>query len=296
MSHVIPREHRVSHSEVDYFVQCPRKHYYAYIKNIRRRSSSIALHRGNVGHELVEKFFHALMAGEINVEDRKDYLTNTANQMFVEGKTDAESFSILRKQIDAFAFAYPFADWKILGVEKRLVTKVSDTLYFPFIVDLILRDPDNNIVVVDHKFTKDFYKPWNLDINPQIPKYIAALREEGKPADIGCYSIFRTGFGQNAGPESIYKLQPIETSEKRIKNTWREQYDVSRMIQDIKVIYRDDPEYVDRTSYRIANNMVCNSCPFQRICVADLNGWATGPLLKTEYEVKTEEEFVYDES
>lgn len=292
---IIPREQRVSYSEAEYYLQCRRKHYYGYIRNLTRKSSSIALHRGNVGHEIMDELFTALKDKSLDWDDAKDYLDESAKLYLSDGIIDAETFLLYRQQFEAFVEEYPFKDWPILAVEKRLVAKFHDSLYFPFIVDLVLRSPTREVVLIDHKFTKDFYKPWTLDLNPQLPKYIAAIRSLGSPADSAAYSIFRTGFAKASTPDNIYKIQYMDISDKRVDTAWHEQVEVSDEIQKVKKIYSEAPDYVDAISIRTVNNMMCNSCPFKSICIADYNGWATGPLLKTEYTIKEEQEFTYEQ-
>lgn len=286
MSTVLPRELRVSHSEVDSWLLCRRKHYYGYYLGLTRTDRSAALGMGIVGHDILNELFQDLM--EEPHLDKMAYLKNQLGNRYVTGEIEHENLPKLTRMIEAFVDEWPFDGWKIMATEKEYVYKIDDGLYFPFVVDLIMRDPWGKYVVIDHKFTKDFYKPWNIDILPQIPKYIAALRAMGKPVDYGAYSIFRTGYAQKAESDNIYKLMPTLYSDTRVKITEEEQIGAAVDIQAFKKLPQEE---ASEKAYRIGNNLVCNSCSFKSICVAELNGHATGPLLKTEYTQKEEREF-----
>lgn len=285
----IPREHRVSHSEVESFLLCNRKHYYGYLKGLTRVEHSIALNRGVNGHAILDKLFVALI-DDPNL-NKAQFLREQVQASYLEQGYEPEIMLTLIQQFDAFVAEWPFDGWKILAVEKEFVLKINDSLYLPFVVDLIMQTPEGKIAVIDHKFTKDFYKPWNLELLPQLPKYMAAIKELGLPADEAYYSIFRTGFGKSATSKDIYKLIPVELTEKRVSNSLKEQVNASLAIQQVKKLAEDEQE---RSALRVANNLVCNSCSFKSICSAELNGYATGPLLKTEYKQKEEREFMIE--
>lgn len=286
----IPREQRVSHSEVESWLSCKRKHYYGYLRSLERVTTSDALSRGTLGHDLLDKAYKAKFADPDL--DMEDFIRTELMNIMIEQSASQETINLLQRAFKAFFALKPFEGVEILASEYECVAQLDEGLYYPFLVDLIYRDhrgPKTRIVVVDHKFTKDFYKPWDLELLPQIPKYIAALRHAGMPADEGAYSIFRTGFGKSATDEDVYRLQPFSPSEARLENVMREQVTASRAIQAVK---RLSPEEQDRQALRVANKMVCNNCSFRQLCSAELNGHAAELLLRSAYRVKEDRVFV----
>lgn len=282
----VPREERVSHSEVDSYLLCLRKHYYAYIKSIERRATSKSLSLGSMGHAVMDTVLQMwLDTGEpANMKVVKGALME-----YVREQPDTlELVNKLTEIFEAYFETNPLADYKPLAVEKTFVWKIHDNLYLPFRVDAIMRhNKTKKIVVIDHKFTANFYKPWNIDLLPQIPKYAGALREMGLPADSGAYLMFRTGYRKNAEPEEIVKLAEFELNENRVRETVREQIVSAMDIQRRKRMHIDE---ADASAVRVANNLVCNSCSFQEICVSDLNGYASDLLLKSSYRIKQNEQ------
>lgn len=286
----IPREYRVSHSEVESWLLCRRKHYYAYIKNIQRISHSVALNHGTIGHDLLRQMFEEL-SPDFNMDA---FLQVKIAELMREGELGTDSLATLARQFKAFSNINPFRGYKVLAIEKEFVVKISETLYYPFVVDLIVkRESDQKIIIVDHKFTKDFYGDRDLELLPQIPKYIAAIRLAGKPADGGAYSMFRTGYAKSSDvpDEKVYQFKPIDISEKRIETSMEEQLEAAFQIQEVKKL---DPEEQDRQALRVANKLICNSCSFHSICSAELNGHASELLLRSEYKVKEDRVFTVE--
>jgi len=245
---------------------------------------------GSLGHEILDQYFKKLM--EEPDLDGKAFVNNILMNLMIAGDTDQEIINILQRCFAAFFNMNPFEGGQVLGIEKEFVLPISPTLYYPFVVDFIYRRKDGCIIVVDHKFTANFYKPWDLDLLPQIPKYLAAIRELGLPADGGEYSVFRTGFSKkSAEDEDVYKLQPAVISDKRIETTHREQITAAQEIQQRKALPLIDQ---DLLAVRTANKMVCNSCSFKSICVSDLNGHDRGLLMRSEYRQKEERVFTVE--
>src|SRR5690242_8859669 len=54
----------ISHSEVDSFVQCERKHAYAHIQKLQPKARSEGISRGNAGHKVLEVWAKGLIAGD----------------------------------------------------------------------------------------------------------------------------------------------------------------------------------------------------------------------------------------
>ena len=175
--------------------------------------------------------------------------------------------------------------WRVLAVEQEvnlLYNEQTDSRY-PFVVDMIMEDKDGKIVVIDHKFVYDFYTPEQTDLQPQIPKYIGALRAMNYPVAYGAYNMLRTRKLKTPAADSMQYFMILKPNKDRVLNTFMEQLGVAAEIQALKELPIEDQS---RRAYRTANKMVCQSCSFRDICSTELMGGNTELMLKTEYKLR----------
>lgn len=294
---IIPRENRMSHSEAEAFATCPRKHFYGYGMRISRNKVSDALALGSIGHAWLAKYFTAVhyMGGWDKV-DVMDIVTPETQILMAQG-TDPAIIQKLVRIFVAFKNENPFLDYKVLAVEGTFETKITDDFWFaPFIIDLVIQHKvTKKIYVVDHKFNKDFFKPWDLELMPQIPLYIGGLRQNGFNIEGGFYHVLRKGFGVKATDKDIIQFVPLDPSDARIKNTFIDHIKHNQNIRLLRSLPLE--EWANHPLVtRVNNNMICGHCQFKSICVGDLNGHSTSLLLKTEYSVKdAEQDYVIED-
>lgn len=209
----------VSHSEVDSYLLCRRKHYYGYTLSLRRVRESMSLAMGSLGHKLLETFYahileHTDLKDQANAEVW-DAAVEAATEVFRQEVKDgfeqpdnrADLLELFLRYVEHEALIRE--GWTILAVEKKfnLEYDPDNQLRYPFVVDLIARDPKGKIVVIDHKFVYDFYSYEDSQMQPQIPKYIGALRGLGFKVDYGAYNMLRTR--KVSGP-AMLKAQIVE--------------------------------------------------------------------------------------
>lgn len=223
----------VSHSEVDSYLLCRRKHYYGYTLSLRRVRESMSLAMGSLGHKLLETFYahileHTELADQGNAEVWEAAVA-AATEVYRQEVKDG--FEAPENRADLLELFLRYVEtetlikdgWTILAVEKRfnLEYDPANQLRYPFVVDLIARDPKGKIVVIDHKFVYDFYSYEDTQMQPQIPKYIGALRGLGFKIDYGAYNMLRTR--KVSGP-AMKKAEIVEA----IQQEWlRQGYDGS---------------------------------------------------------------------
>ena len=288
----------VSHSEVDSYLLCRRKHYYGYGLSLERISTSQSLATGTAGHRVLQVFYQHLLDLESTPEgqlERFDFALSKAKEEyeliilegFQEPANRATLFDILF-HLDWGYFANEFMvrnGWTVVAVEKEfsLVYDEENESTYPFIVDLIVRDPEGNYVVVDHKFVYDFYTPGQTDLQPQIPKYMGALRALNYEIVYGAYNMLRTRKLKTPEASSMNYFMIMKPNPDRVLNTFREQLGVAAEIQALKELTLE--EQAGR-AYRTANKMVCQSCSFKDICSTELMGGNTQLMLRTEYKIR----------
>lgn len=209
----------VSHSEVEGYLLCRRKHYYGYTLSLRRVRESMSLSMGSLGHGMLEAFYaHILANTALDDQANKDVWSNAVGKALTfyqqevkDGFEQPDNRANIHDLFITYIEHEPLikSGWQILAVEKRFSLEYdpNNQLRYPFVVDLIARDPHGKIVVVDHKFVYDFYSYEDTQLQPQIPKYIGALRALGFKVDYGVYNMLRTR--KVSGPKML-KAELVE--------------------------------------------------------------------------------------
>jgi CRISPR/Cas system-associated exonuclease Cas4 (RecB family) len=292
----------VSHSEVDSYLLCRRKHYYGYGLSLERITTSNSLATGTAGHKVLESFYQHIIENGLTAEEQaaafdsavdvaKEIYDQIVKDGYVDGDRRATLYDILFSDYGYFAHEFFVNNgWRILAVEAEynLVYDEETQASYPFVVDMIVQDTDGNYVVIDHKFVYDFYTPEQTDLQPQIPKYIGALRALGKEVSYGAYNMLRTRKMKDPTPESNNYLMLLKPNTTRVVSTFMEQLGVAAEIQALKELPIEEQ---DKRAYRTANKMVCQSCSFRDICSTELMGGNVELMKKTEYKIRERREF-----
>lgn len=293
----------VSHSEVDSYLLCRRKHYYGYGLSLQRVTESASLATGVAGHRILETFYKHILGNGIDAseqaeafDDALDAARKEYDAVVEEGYTDADRRATLHDILfnDEYGyFAHEFfvrKGWRVLAVESEFNLLYDDETEasYPFVVDMIVEDTEGNYVVIDHKFVYDFYTPEQTDLQPQIPKYIGALRALGHEVSYGAYNMLRTRKLKTPTAETNNYLMILKPNNTRIVGTFMEQLGVAAEIQALKELPLEEQ---DKRAYRTANKMVCQSCSFRDLCSTELVGGNVELMKKTEYKIRERREF-----
>jgi hypothetical protein len=288
----------VSHSEVDSYLLCRRKHYYGYGMSIERITTSHSLATGTAGHRVLEVFYEAILELGETAEEQANGWDEAYSRALKEyelivdegydnANNRASLFDVLfHEDWGYFANEYMVKNgWQVLAVEQEfsLVYDEATDGKYPFVIDLIMRDNEGKVVVVDHKFVYDFYTSNQTDLQPQIPKYIGALRAMNYPVAYGAYNMLRTRKLKTPEASSMQYFMPFKPNTERVLNTFMEQIGVAAEIQALKEL---DVVDQNKRAYRTANKMVCQSCSFKDICSTELVGGNIDLMLKTEYKIR----------
>jgi hypothetical protein len=293
----------VSHSEVDSYLLCRRKHYYGYGLSLQRVKESSSLATGVAGHKILEAFYRAILNAGHTVEEQQaafDEGVQAAFQAYDEIKAEGYEDGDRRAKLADILFHENYGyfeneffvnkGWRVLAVEAEfnLVYDDDTQASYPFVVDMVVQDPDGAYVVIDHKFVYDFYSPESTDLQPQIPKYIGALRALGHEISYGGYNMLRTRKTKETTPESNNYFMILKPNATRITTTFMEQLGVAAEIQALKELPLDVQE---KRAYRTANKMICQSCSFRDLCSTELMGGNVELMKKTEYKIRERKEF-----
>lgn len=301
----------VSHSRVEAFLRCMRQEYYSYGRKLSRIETSTALGLGTAGHRVLAVLYQTVLDGGMSLAKQRAAYPEAVKKakaevdaIYAEGFEDSEKRAPLRLIIDKYLQHEPFIDnawdedaagqYLIMAVEKefRLEWDEESHSSYPFVVDLIVKDPDGYAIVVDNKCVYDLYSFEKTDFMQQIPKYIGGLRALGyKIGNYGVYNMLRTR------PAPKTKERPLEewtakldfkVTGSRVVRAFEEQVAASVMVHELDQL---DPEERDRRALRVNNADICTRiCDFKELCVEELRGGNTAILLKTLYMPKPKRE------
>jgi hypothetical protein len=267
---------KISYSKGQAFKACERKFKYAHIElhvndpkkpGLMPKKKATALARGSFGHAVMEHAMNELMPQDFPYS--QESCVAAANNAIVWGmaQPDNEHMPTIMKQIMHFmANVFPVNGWRILAVEQEYMLPVGkdpvsgrDVVY-PFTVDLVI-EINGLIYIVDYKFAADDYSEDRIDIEPQIPGYIGAMRALGINVANGWYVFMRTRKMNNVEEQVVVK--PVRPNEIRIKQSFKE-----HLITTAKVIKFQNE---DAEPTRNAGNN-CDYCDFKKICAIELRG------------------------
>ncbi len=274
-----------SHSEIESFALCERRHFYAYGMNITGVNTSVAAYRGLCGHAGLSGYYSALRKGaSFDLACEEGFLAAEEEgklyETYEQTNVNAEVELLLASYFDHYEEVDSYIE--VLATEHKIRVPTNNGNTITIVVDLLKREPGVGIVAVDHKFTYDFFNPESVDLNPQLVKYMAALRMSGVPVARLEYNEIRYRDTKEnvADPSKRFQRTPFKPTKERIKQTMHEHF----LAADRIIMLRESGlDAWERNVTRVANKMVCQSCPFTDICINDLNGFGHENLLMHEY-------------
>jgi len=281
----------VSNSEVDTFLTCMKKWFFAFILNKEPIKKSRSLSVGIIMHEILAEFYRGRMHG-LDKQQAYQLAMVLLTKHFREA-TDFEPLSVVQALFARYIEQETLAETsEILAVEEDFYLPFTDQIWYAMRLDLLVRSlhgrSSGNVNLVDHKTTYDFYTVDDLALNPQTPKYVGALRFNGVPVEDGYLNQFRTRFPAHLigkkTDEDLFKLSRTQTTPERIKNSFRQQVIASERIIAMRKLPR---ELQVQEAIPIMNRMVCRNCPFKLPCQMSEDGVHIGSVMNSQFMDRT---------
>lgn len=279
----------ISISQADSFNTCERKWMFGYVfeKQSDRMSRSLSI--GVIGHEILAAYYKARKDGLSEFDAMQEGMKKLSTY-FTEGKVDPEVLGMVHGLVSRYVEQVDhLGNLEILEVEEDFFIPVNEQFWYGMRIDLLVKDSRDRVRLIDHKFTYDFYNADALQLNSQMPKYVAGLRFSGYPVVEAYLNQLRTRFKahllSNKSNEDLYQLSPVGITQERLQNGLEHQLIASERI----VQRRSLPlELIAKESLPIQNQMICKNCPFKEPCIRMENG-VKDPLkaLGTGYVKKT---------
>lgn len=279
---------RTSHSEVESFLSCERRHYYGYGLYIQGKYTSEALERGILVHAALAVFYQALKDGfTIEQAQGKGIMALSdlykSSETYDPTKVFTQAVSLFNWYIDKYKDDFQYVE--VLEVETDYLVPITDDYSLPVKIDLLWRDlKTNEVVVTDYKVLQDFYDQDKVKLLPQLRKYIAGLWTKGIKVDRAEYDMLRHRNTKDNAEEPGLRFQrlPVPLTKASVLRTIEEQI---RAANRIKSLRDRGTEEWGKTVLR--NTGSCTNCSFKLLCDADLNGLPTADLIEFEYKPRT---------
>lgn len=279
----------ISNSEVSSYLTCSRRHYYAHLSNLEPKTFSIALTRGVIGHEIMAAYYQALQDGA-SFDRAKKVALAVWMRHYSDESMDLEILVFLRQLIEQY-WEYYSDDcdrWEILGVEEsyQIPMPGNDNKY-GMRLDLRVRVKQGQYLgehhLIDHKFVYNLKKQDEVNLDAQIPKYIATIRLNGDRIDRAMFNQLRHRHlkTKSIPSDERYSRHFYRPTERKIATVMSEQFTAAARIAPL---YDMTLEEAEATTLRILQPMICGYCPFNGLCDTELNGDDTSLMRKTEFQ------------
>lgn len=271
---------RLSYSQIDTFHQCPRKWTYRYIDDLRFDEQNIHLDYGSAVHKGLENAFMELKdSHKLSDEDMLQVVKDLSYDYFYgDTKGELYRFAIedMKRLINYQGFYEKIKNKEIVGVEDEFDLKIPTMfcgeeveINIKGYIDLIYRDSDNKLVVVDHKTSKKKFDKKKRRTNLQIPIYFMAIKDKyGEYPKSGIYNFTKLNtFQEQLFTEKVTQEQNELMNKRNPKEVWSKDPEDSR--KEIIQTFKDMNNKKARK--RAKPSPLCFWCDYKTICSSASN-------------------------
>lgn len=265
----------LSYSQIDTFHQCPRKWTFKYIDKIDADEQNIHLDYGSAVHKGLENAFLELKDNHKLSNEEILQIVETLSRDYQYGDKDGELYKSaledIKRLINYQGFYEKIKDKEIVGVEDEFDLKIPTMfcgeeveINIKGFIDLIYRDSDNKLVVVDHKTSKKKFDKAKRRNNLQIPIYFMAIKDKfGEYPKAGIYNFTKL----NAFQAQLFttKVTPEQNelmNKRNPKEVWSKDPEESR--KEIIQTFKDMNNIKKREETNASP--LCYWCSYKAIC------------------------------
>lgn len=266
---------RLSYSQIDTFHQCPQKWTYRYIDKIKFDEQNIHLDYGSAVHKGLENAFLELKDSHKLSDEDMLQLVETLSKDYAYGDPQDELYKFaiedMKRLIHYQGFYEKIKDKEIVGVEDEFDLKIPTMfcgeeveINIKGFIDLIYRDSDNKLVVVDHKTSKKKFDKNKRRNNLQIPIYFMAIKDKyGEYPKSGIYNFTKLNtFQEQLFTTKVTTEQNELMNKRNPKEVWSKDPEDSR-----KEIIQTFKDMNNKKAREIAKpSPLCHWCEMKAIC------------------------------
>ncbi len=284
----------ISNSEVDAFGTCERKHLFAFGYNKEPKFLSRSLAIGVCGHEILAVFYKSIKHGMTKKQAELTTMQHLS-QFYIKGTYDPDVLNLVATLISRYIpYETISTTCEVLAVEEDFYMPIRDDYWYGMRLDLLVRvlvgKERGNVMLIDHKFTYDFFTDTDLDLNPQMPKYVPAVRLSGYPVHQAYINQIRWRFSpkviteKNKTDEELFRFTSVGLTQARIRSAVKQQMMFSERILERRKLPFD---LQIEESPPNQNKMVCRNCSFTKPCIMMSNEEDISGIMFTNYQDRT---------
>lgn len=192
----------ISYSEIDSYRQCPFKHQLQYSERWVAPIDSTPLDRGKRTHAALENWY----ADPFRYDNPKKAMERAKQQAGLydlNGDPLDDIAATVSWMLDGYLEKWGTdPQWEIIAIEHPVEIRLpGTTTKIKGKIDLLVRDQQNRLWLIDHKTGSTLPKTKDLDLDVQFAVYAWAMMKLGKPVHGMIYNSLRTQ--RNKGPMEL---------------------------------------------------------------------------------------------
>lgn len=317
-----------SHSELKTFQRCPKQWEYKYDQLLVPKEKSKPLYMGSWVHKALETYY---INGDWKI-GHQEYVDDW-NKLFEEertalrtkrGKVSLPPFpDIVKRIMQSYVWYYRDEGWEVVATEQEFEVETplkvnGKTQTFKGIIDLIVKDREGILWIIDHKTASTIPDPtsfhamdpqlmlypwaakraWDMDVGgiyynyvkskpPTIPTMTktGAISRRKIVTDYPTYVRFLkgNGFDPNDFREELVPLQRKSPYLRRYRYP-REPVVTREVVLDALTTVQKIRDAGRRN--RVITRDCARMCSYQAICRAELNGFDTSQMRKHDFTLR----------
>lgn len=311
-----------SYSEYKCYARCPMQYKFNYVYRLQPKRKSVALTDGIIAHQLLMRGYIELREGLDPFDGVRDeaFQLSTHDSTLMMFDDELADYQNMVNECERRVIRYFEKyndDWEILHVEETFVV-MNDSDVVSFTPDLVIRQPDGTVWVVDHKNVtslpdelpfadmqaalyiagvRAIYPDcvgfiWNY-LRKKEPRVPELVKDGSRIADVNridtTYEMLRDAMLKynlmdlDSHRARLLELQNQEKFFRRMEYFITPEFENS-MLEDLQQLRRAMQSGYYFRAFSPSTFDGCNRCGYNVLCKAELQGNATPQLIEEWYE------------
>lgn len=279
----------VSHSNMKSMQKCEMKFYFDVKLNLRPKKWPDPVTKGILGHDMMEEYFKARLAGA-TYDEAAAVVTAWLGDQITANPTDIVLLegSRLLRHVLAFGAYVDGQPWRVLEVENNETAIIDGDKEFGYTPDLVLEwisGPRRGLpFVLDYKFTGQYWNERQLATVQQMPKYLIYYnKKNGTKMRHAGIVMLNTRAAADAKGNQLFLLKWLNISKTKLENIEREN---EILVKRLEPFFKMDADEYKAQAVRTTDENACKMCWYaDDICPMDLNGQDIKSTIKANYEI-----------
>lgn len=252
----------LSYSQIWTYLECSLKYQFQYVEKRQPERVSISLFFGSAMHTCLERYYtrlkltgtpeelgtlKELLAEKITIDVSMQKIPVIYKKEMADLKT---AIALGCSLLETFYNSVDISGMEILGVELPLSTMITEDINLIGSIDLLLRDKEQNLIIVDTKTASKAKNQADVDNDLQLSGYSHLLVENGFASPTDLIKCRLDVMRKLKEP----KLEYYHTC----RNVWHRQ----RFVRVAKAVLGG----IEKRIFIPTRSWLCSDCPFSDAC------------------------------